>query len=89
MDHVTAAAAGHVGCLERLDSEGHLLSSNAQERGAAGEARKAELWDAALVAGHAGHAHVFKWLFRAGWPAFIDATPEWQSFRACTAATRW
>jgi hypothetical protein len=69
-----ASRAGHLGCLERMEQEGRLLRSHSQKRKSAGEVRRAELWDAALVAGEAGQAPVLKWLFRDGWPASVDAT---------------
>jgi hypothetical protein len=72
-----AAKAGHLGCLERMQHEGRLLSSCSQERKSAGEVRKAEFWDASLVACKAGQARVLTWLFRDGWPASVDATSEY------------
>jgi hypothetical protein len=71
-----ASKAGHLKCLERMKREGWLLTSNSEERKSAGEVRKAELWDAALVAGEAEQVDVLKWLFRDGWPASVDATSE-------------
>jgi Ankyrin repeats (many copies) len=71
-----AAKAGHLECLERMRQEGRLLSSDSQERKSAGEARRAELWDASLVGCKAGQAHALKWLFRDGWPASVDATSK-------------
>lgn len=76
-DHITAAAAGHVRCLERLRTQGKFLGSEVGERAGAGEASKAQLWDAALKACERGHAHVLRWLFRGGWPASVDASPDW------------
>jgi hypothetical protein len=76
-NHMEAAKAGHLRCLERMKCEGRLLTSNSDERKTAGEVRKAELWDAALVACKARQAHVLKWLFRDGWPASVDATHKY------------
>lgn len=72
-----AAKTGHLDCLARLQEDGLFLSLYASERGTAGEARKAQVWDAALAAYEAGRAHVLAWLFADGWPARIDDRPPW------------
>lgn len=64
-------------CLRRLQEAGRFLGLSDPERECAGEARKTEIWDAALAACKAGHAKVLSWLFSAGWPDLIDAAVPW------------
>jgi hypothetical protein len=73
LDHVTAASAGHVRCLQSLQMQGRFLGLDSPERGSAGEVRKLQVWEAAHCACKAGHAGVLSWLFAPGWPAEINA----------------
>jgi hypothetical protein len=68
-DHVAAASAGHVHCLQHMQQRGHFLGLDSPERAWAGEARRMQEWEAANVACEAGHARVVSWLFSSGWPA--------------------
>lgn len=72
-DWEEAARAGHVECLVCLQRAGQFLDLASPGRAAAGEARRAEAWLAAVVACRAGHAAVLEWLFQAGWPSAVDA----------------
>jgi hypothetical protein len=82
-NHIEAAQAGHIPCLERLKEDGRLLTTDhyfrsSQNKELSWEAQKFELWDAALVACKAGHAPVLTWLFgndMALWPSVVDAKP--------------
>jgi hypothetical protein len=76
-NHMEAAEAGHLLCLKRMKQEGRLLACKGRLRRVAGEARRAELWDAALTACKAGQAHVLSWLVNCcRWPSSVDATSE-------------
>jgi hypothetical protein len=76
-DHVAAASAGHLHCLQRLQEQGQFLGLDSPERSSAGEVRKLQVWDAAHSACKAGHAGILSWLFASGWPAEIDAHIPW------------
>jgi hypothetical protein len=47
------------------------------ERSSAGEARKLQVWNAAIAACKAGQAMVLSWLFLSGRPAKVDACIPW------------
>jgi hypothetical protein len=71
--HVDAARAGHVRCLARLAKKGQFLPLGSPGWEAAGEARKAEVLEAAVAGCSGGHAHVLAWLFSSAWPPPPDA----------------
>jgi hypothetical protein len=71
-DHLKGGQAGHVACLERLQEAGRFLPLDSPDRESAGEARRAQVWEAAIEACKAGHAHLLTWLFRSGWPRKAD-----------------
>lgn len=62
--------AGHLVCLERLEREGRLLSSNVDRVRRPGRRGEVSSGMQPLTACNEGRAHVLAWLFRAGWPAF-------------------
>eukprot|EP00884_Botryococcus_braunii_P018490 jgi/Botrbrau1/5324/Bobra.0391s0034.1 len=75
-DHVDAARAGHLHCLQRLHEAEQFLDGYSLDREFAGEARRAEFWIAAHAACRAKHAHVLAWLFSRGCPpGFFDRHP--------------
>eukprot|EP00884_Botryococcus_braunii_P011808 jgi/Botrbrau1/20628/Bobra.113_1s0053.1 len=76
-DHVDAARAGHLCCLQQMHEAGQFLDLYSPERGRAGEARKAQAWDALLAACKADQAQVMAWLLSQGWPPEIDAAVVW------------
>eukprot|EP00884_Botryococcus_braunii_P022620 jgi/Botrbrau1/9041/Bobra.0376s0018.1 len=75
-DHVGAARAGHIECLQRLQEKGGFLGLGGPDQERAGHARKAQAWEAAHAACGAGHGFVLTWLFDAGWPPAGDAVPQ-------------
>eukprot|EP00884_Botryococcus_braunii_P011272 jgi/Botrbrau1/20145/Bobra.0173s0047.1 len=72
-----AARAGHEHCLERLGRAGEFLPLDSPDWAAAGDARKAQAWEAAAVACSADRAPLLRWLFRAGWPKSSDVVAPW------------
>eukprot|EP00884_Botryococcus_braunii_P006198 jgi/Botrbrau1/1557/Bobra.0107s0045.1 len=76
-DHVAAAGAGHLNCLEELCQMGNFLPLGSPDWAAAGEARKFQVFEAALAACSNGQAHVLSWLFSSGWPSPIETVFTW------------
>eukprot|EP00884_Botryococcus_braunii_P008645 jgi/Botrbrau1/17782/Bobra.0127s0035.1 len=76
-DFKEAARAGHEHCLQRLGGLGEFLPLDSPDWAAAGEARKAQAWEASAVACSADHAPLLKWLFRAGWPPSSGTIAPW------------
>eukprot|EP00884_Botryococcus_braunii_P016745 jgi/Botrbrau1/3754/Bobra.0363s0031.1 len=76
-DHLHAAGAGHVQCLQRLEKVGLFLGLGDPGREEAGEARKTQAWEAAHAACGADRSVVLKWIFAGGWPPLGDAVPPW------------
>eukprot|EP00884_Botryococcus_braunii_P008646 jgi/Botrbrau1/17783/Bobra.0127s0036.1 len=76
-DFKEAARAGHEHCLQRLGGLGEFLPLDSPDWAAAGEARKAQAWEAAAVACSADRAPLLKWLFRARWPPSSGAIAPW------------
>eukprot|EP00884_Botryococcus_braunii_P011703 jgi/Botrbrau1/20533/Bobra.145_2s0082.1 len=72
-DHVDAARAGHLHCLGLLCEEGVFLPLNSPYWVSAGEARKCQVFEAAIAGCGSGHANVLAWLFSSGWPSDFDA----------------
>jgi hypothetical protein len=68
-----------VNCLQRRRIDGTFLPLDAPDRASAGEARKAQAWEAAAAACSACHSHVLKWTFSSGWPSAVDCELPWHS----------
>ena len=71
-NHMEAARAGHVHCLECLREEGKFLELHSPDRASSGEARRWQSRDAAVAACRASHAQALSCLFAGGWPASMD-----------------
>eukprot|EP00884_Botryococcus_braunii_P011704 jgi/Botrbrau1/20534/Bobra.145_2s0083.1 len=72
-DHVDAARAGHLHCLGLLCEEEMFLPLNSPDWASAGEARKCQVFEAAIAGCGSGHANVLAWLFSSEWPSDFDA----------------
>eukprot|EP00884_Botryococcus_braunii_P006169 jgi/Botrbrau1/15553/Bobra.0273s0005.1 len=72
-DHVAAARAGHLRCLGQLCEKGLFLPLDSPDWASAGEARKSEVFEAAIAGCSSGHAAVLAWLFSSGWPSNMEA----------------
>eukprot|EP00884_Botryococcus_braunii_P007213 jgi/Botrbrau1/16493/Bobra.0142s0087.1 len=66
-DHVDAARAGHLHCLAQLCERGLFLPLDSPDWASAGEARKCQLFEAAIAGCSSGHADVLASLFSSGW----------------------
>eukprot|EP00884_Botryococcus_braunii_P021156 jgi/Botrbrau1/7724/Bobra.0159s0156.1 len=77
-DYKAAARAGHLRCLQRFSKAGSFLHPGSDAWGTAGEARKAQVWEAAGLACGANHAHLLRWLFKGGWRS-TEALATWQN----------
>eukprot|EP00884_Botryococcus_braunii_P011273 jgi/Botrbrau1/20146/Bobra.0173s0048.1 len=76
-DYKDAARVGHSLCLQLLGEVGEFLPLDSPDWALAGEARKAQAWEAAAVASSADRAPPLKWPFRAGWPTSSGAVAPW------------
>eukprot|EP00884_Botryococcus_braunii_P002185 jgi/Botrbrau1/11968/Bobra.0115s0004.1 len=75
-DHVDAARSGHLHCLAQLYKEGAFLPLSSPEWVSAGEAKKCQVFEAAIAGCSSGLAYVLSWLFSSGWPD-IEAIFPW------------
>eukprot|EP00884_Botryococcus_braunii_P008602 jgi/Botrbrau1/17743/Bobra.0127s0008.1 len=78
LDHVDAARAGHLHWLDQLCKEGAFLPLNSPDWASAGEARKRQVFEAAIAGCSSSHAHVLAWLFPSEWPS-IEAMCRWDT----------
>jgi hypothetical protein len=63
--------------LHHFQELGLFLRLDSPERISAGEARKLQVWNAAVAACREDQATVLTWLFLSGWPAEVDACIPW------------
>eukprot|EP00884_Botryococcus_braunii_P017576 jgi/Botrbrau1/4501/Bobra.0220s0034.1 len=71
--HVHAARAGHLQCLGQLCEMGLFLPLTHPDWASAGEARKCQVFEAAIAGCSGGHADVLAWLLSSGWLSDIGA----------------
>eukprot|EP00884_Botryococcus_braunii_P006170 jgi/Botrbrau1/15554/Bobra.0273s0006.1 len=78
-DHVDAARAGHLHCLAQLRERGLYLALRSRNWVSAGEARKSQVFEAAIAGCSSGRADVLAWLFSPGWARNIAAIWRWDT----------
>eukprot|EP00884_Botryococcus_braunii_P008462 jgi/Botrbrau1/17617/Bobra.0166s0053.1 len=78
-DHVDAARAGHLHCLDQLCKQGHFVRTDNPDWPCAGEARKCQAFEAATAACSSGHTDVIAWLFPSGWPLKLLEIFSWDT----------
>jgi hypothetical protein len=85
---VAAASAGHLTCLKHFQERGLFLGLDSPERSSAGEARKLQVWNAAVAACREGQEPILSWLFlsrrTSGRPAEVDACIPWHLWDVVT-----